>query len=421
MEAGWRNTMEVRERILKAVEALNYRVTVGDVSASSGLELALAQQGLNTLAQDVNGHLQVSSSGEIVYAFERDLRNRLVRNDLRSKLVVLARQVWKALFYVVRISFGILLVLSLLVIAVAVFVILTSTRGNDDQGGGSDRRDPGFAPSFFWFDPWFIFLPPDAPRQARPKRMGFLEGVFSFLFGDSDPNADLEERRWRTVGGVIRNQGGVVIAEQLAPYLDQASTENEDFVLPALVKFDGQPEVSEQGDIVYRFPGLQTLAGEQSNERAPSFLQETSIPFSQAGSGNLALAAGLGALNFGGAWWLYFLLQNAALPPELQFVEVLLPVLLVYGTLFLAIPAVRWLILQQRNSRIRARNRTRSEFAQLLRTLNTQLKQKLDYARLYAQRKVIAKDDIIYTTEQSTLEQRDYELDDPRFKELEGR
>jgi len=41
--------------------------------------------------------------------------------------------------------------------------------------------------------------------------------IFSFLFGDGNPNANLEERRWQQIATVIRNNGGAVVAEQMLP------------------------------------------------------------------------------------------------------------------------------------------------------------------------------------------------------------
>ncbi len=417
--------MQMRDRIIEAVESLDYRVTIGDVSTRSGLELSLVQQGLNSLAQDAEGHLQVSSTGEIVYAFDRDLRDRLLARDRNAQLKAFLREAWKAIFYLIRISFGVVLVLSLAIVAVGIYLLLSS-RDNDgdsrsDRGGGG----PGFIPSFLWFDLWYIFQPPIYGTERdynAPREPGFLQSVFSFLFGDGNPNAQLEETRWQTVASVIQANEGVVVAEQLAPYLEKASTENEDFVLPALVKFDGFPEVSDEGDIVYRFPQLQVQAAAKnaSPARLPAFLQEQLWKFSNAPSGKLVLAGALGALNFVGTWYLYFLLQSRVVPEELAILNLLAPVLVAYGTLFLLIPAVRWLVIQQFNGQIVERNRSRSVFGQQLRTLNAQLKRKLEYARLYTQKKIIGRSDIIYTTEQSTLEQRDYELDDPRFKELEG-
>ena len=46
----------------------------------------------------------------------------------------------------------------------------------------------------------------------------FMMNCFSFLFGDGQPNANLEERKWQLIAQVIKANNGVVTAEQLAPY-----------------------------------------------------------------------------------------------------------------------------------------------------------------------------------------------------------
>ena len=35
------------------------------------------------------------------------------------------------------------------------------------------------------------------PRHGQP--MSFLESIFSFVFGDGDPNRDFQEKRWQMV------------------------------------------------------------------------------------------------------------------------------------------------------------------------------------------------------------------------------
>jgi len=44
----------------------------------------------------------------------------------------------------------------------------------------------------------------------------FLCSHLLVLFGDGNPNANLEERRWQQIATVIRNSGGAVVAEQIA-------------------------------------------------------------------------------------------------------------------------------------------------------------------------------------------------------------
>ena len=98
--------------------------------------------------------------------------------------------------------------------------------------------------------------------------MSLPEAIFSFVFGDGDPNQGYEEGRWRALGRFIQASQGVVTAEEMAPFLDPPSSssaeagssgvETDDaFVLPALIKFGGEPFVDEEGHLLYKFPSLQ--------------------------------------------------------------------------------------------------------------------------------------------------------------------
>ena len=107
------------------------------------------------------------------------------------------------------------------------------------------------------------------------------------VFGDGDPNADYEARRWAMVGQLIQSRGGVVAAEELAPYLDvtpealAASREgafvDEGYVVPALVRFGGQPEVGPDGELLYRFPSLQRTARAQVHTCVPMYRDQRTV------------------------------------------------------------------------------------------------------------------------------------------------
>ncbi|PSB30423.1 hypothetical protein [Stenomitos frigidus] len=417
--------MAPSHEIMQAVERLNYRVTVGDIATQAGLNVNLAQQGLLALASDAGGHLQVAESGEVVYLFPDNFRTLLRNKYLRIQFKEWWDKVWKVLFYLIRISFGIVLVVSIALILLSIVVIITAMNSSRD---GDDRQDSGgggiFMPNLWLGPDLFWFFSPnyyDRPRRQDLARvqyddkpqMNFLEAVFSFLFGDGNPNADLEERRWQAIGTVIRNQRGAVVAEQIAPYLDQLgqgySREYEEYMLPVLTRFNGQPEVSPDGGIVYHFPELQATAAQTRPKPVAAYFQEFPWRFSQASSGQLILAAALGGVNFVGALALGKLLAGGsaaiALGGLVAFVQSIYWVLLGYGSAFLALPLVRYFWVQWRNSKIAARNETRQEEAVRLNQADAKLQDKIAYAQQFANETVIGTDDLAYTTEQDLLEQ----------------
>jgi hypothetical protein len=404
--------------IMQAVEQLGYRVTVGDVATQAGLNVNLAQQGLLTLASDTGGHLQVAESGEIVYLFPKNFRTILQNKFLRLRLQEWWKKAWRVLFYLIRISFGIALLLSIALILVAIFIIITATNRDDDSGDrGSSGGGMIYMP-YFWIGPdWFwVFSPDYDTRYQRRRReeseLNFFEAIFSFLFGDGNPNANLEERRWQQIAAVIRNNRGAVVAEQLAPYLDDIgegyAREYEDYMLPVLTRFNGQPVVSPEGQIVYHFPELQTTA-KQRSQSVPPYLQELPWRFSSATSGQIILSAGLGVLNFVGALVLGRLLADgiaAELGGLVAFVQGIYWLLLGYGTAFLSVPLVRYFWIKWRNSKISDRNHQRQARARQLTNADATVQQKIAYANQFAAETVIAQEDLVYTTETDLLEQK---------------
>ena len=410
--------------IMQAVEQLGYRVTVGDVAAKAGLDVNFAQRELLTLASEAGGNLQVAESGDIAYLFPNNFRDILRNKFLRLQLQEWWQKIWRILFYLIRISFGIVLVASILLIFVAITILLSNSDSNNGGGGGEGGGGGGgrgggfFFFPYFWNDLfWIFYWNHDEPYYQQRSRltgqkpqMSFLEAVFSFIFGDGNPNHNLEERKWSDIATAIRNNRGAVVAEQIAPYLDNLgqgyAREYEEYMLPALARFDGRPEVSPQGQIVYHFPQLQTTAIERNSEPVAAYLREMLWRFSNASSGQIMLAAGLGAANLVGALVLGNLLAKSAIAGGfIGFVSAIYPTILIYGIGFLTIPLIRYFWIQWKNSRIEARNQERQQRAILLNEPDANLLQKLAYAREFAAENVLTGEDLAYTTETELTQQ----------------
>ena len=421
--------MAPRTVVMEAVEKLNYRVTIGDVAAQSGLDLNTAQREVLALASETGGNIQVAESGEIAYKFAPNFRQVLVSRSFWLQVNEWLKGVWKWVFYAIRISFGILLVVSILIVVLGIIAatIAIQSQGRSDNDRNDRRSDNrGGGGGFFFLGGWgnplgnpFIMFAPDyyepqRLRQRDPDEMNFLESVFSFLFGDGNPNADLDERRWREVASMIRSHNGVVIAEQIAPYLDETSRLEGDeyFVIPVLSKFNGFPEVSDAGTLAYKFPELQKVASERKAKTSGAYLQEKIWKFSQAPQGKIALSIGLGVFYLVSALVLSNLLQNPRLATTLDsggflgLVNASMGFLLGYAVLFLSTPAVRYFVLQFLNGGIRDRNQKRSVNAQKIQNPSADLKEKLDFARTFAtKQEVIDQNNLAYTTEEDLADQ----------------
>lgn len=409
--------------LIKTIERLDHRVTIGDVAAEAGIPLHEAQQGVLALASEVQAHLQVSEAGEIAYVFPKNIQAILLNKSWKLRWRATWEKIWRVLFYLIRISFGIVLILSLVLIVLAIIAISIAAMAASQQGEGNrDRRSGGgmiFLPRM-WFGPdLFRTFDYRYDRRKQPKKvsadskMNFLEAIFSFLFGDGDPNADLEERRWQAIASVVQANGGVVVAEQVTPFLSDLgqgwSKDFEDFMIPVLSRFNGVPEVSPEGGIVYQFPELQVTAQERRKISPPRFLQELPRKFSQASSGQIMGAIALGSANFIGALVLGSMLQDQALVAsagELAiFVNSIYWLLLGYGSAFLGIPLVRYFWVQRQNSKITHRNQYREQLAETFAQLEDPVREKLSFAQTLAGQTIVTTENLAYSTETDLIDQ----------------
>eukprot|EP00249_Psilotum_nudum_P020580 c27768_g1_i1 orf=489-2204(-) len=435
---------DIRDRTMSAVDDLGGRVTVGDVASKAGLKLSQAEMALQALASDVGGFLEVSGEGDVLYVLPKDYRSNLAAKSLRMKIEPILTKLKVAADYLIRVSFGTALLTSIVIVYGTILVLLTSGKSEEDNRGGrggystSQRsRSSGFTfyinPSdlLWYWDPYYY-------RRTRAKEGGlnFFESVFSFVFGDGDPNEGSEELRWKMIGEYIISKGGVVLAEELAPFLDVPTlSENEDdesFVLPVLLRFDGQPEVDQKGNILYRFPSLQRTASGWSRRRSDRVekiqsFKEKHWTFSKAGKMELSLVIALGGVNLVGVILLSSLLRDFSIVGQfggslVPFVAKLLPILQVYTASFFVIPAIRWFLLQRRNVDIDSRNTARQEWASILEYPDSKLKAKLQSAEDMSKEIVIGPEEIIYTTEKD-LDDQDYDVREweKKFKEQESR
>ncbi len=435
--------MSFSPQLMKAVEKLQYRATVGEVASQAGLSVQLAQNQLASLASEAGGTLQVADTGDIVYEFPSNFRSILTSKSAKLKFQATLNKIWQAVFYIIRISFGVALVASIAIMTIAILVLIFAANSKDDN---SSRRRGGGIPTT-----WLIWWGPDLFRMFTPgyyrrgygrspqysvrtvgssknSDMNFLESVFSFLFGDGDPNPKLEDRRWQTIGTVIQNNDGAVIAEQIAPYFDDLdSIAEENHMMAVMARFNGYPEVSPEGEIIYYFPELQVKAQERRKQFVPDYLEENRWTFTLAPVNQKFLAMGLGGVNLVLALVLGTMLQDPVVVAQIGgfigLVNAIYPALIVYAIAFLTVPLVRYFWIQRRNGKLETRNSQRKATAAVLAEGYPPVQKKLKFAQQFAAQKVIGDADIAYGTDRDLLDQtldKQAAIDADWQKRLEG-
>ncbi len=493
LEAKWLSEDDLAKppnpKVLDAIEAMgnNNRMIASDVASKAGVSLSEAKTSLSALAALTGGDLAVSKDGDLIYIFDQgaSIKSKLASKNLRYRIQqYFFKNIWPKLFYAIRISFGLVLLVSIFAIFSTIFFVSTASGGssNDDDRRGGDRRMSGggygmgnfmfdvlFPRNYFYYQPYYGYYGRYDPytrsqyyqqEEEEEEEPNMLERIFCYIFGDGNPNRNMEAARLKMAANVIRQNGGAVIAEQLAPYCDapayksvtSSNNVDESYVLPIVSQLGGEPTVTDDGDIVYVFPELQVSASSSSSKNilevaglppnasagqikntlsnvygintrdvteksyllelldkvsstdstSMNMLEEQELEFNRNGSGWNLFAGILGGVNLGGALYLGNLLSSPALmgyrlPAWYGLVQAGFPFLLGYAVLFNLIPAARTLYNSRENEQIRTRNANRKSWL----TNKSSYSQKLKAASNFAKRlKQIgsANDDVIYET-----------------------
>ena len=221
----------------------------------------------------------MSDDGELLFVFEKPgaLSRSLRTSSLRQRV----KDTWTAasppIYWLARASFGLGLLASLALVTTAITVLASSKDSNSDSGSTGRAIGTLWGPSPFDFL-YYSTRPYGYYGYQPPGEKGFLQSCFSLLFGDGNPNLDLNQRVSVAAAAIIRANDGAVTAEQLAPLLapdfdpEQYEEESgragapvrEDWMLPILLQFNGEPVVTDEGDLVYVFEDLMSTAEDGS-------------------------------------------------------------------------------------------------------------------------------------------------------------
>lgn len=252
------------------------------------------------LASVLRSNLEVSSSGELLFNIPSNYESLLYQRSVGRRVQQLYQTASPTLFYLFRVSFGVMIVGSTAVLATFIFMSMCARSEESDSdnksGSKSSSSSRSSSVSVGLFD--IVDLIRIITYKDEDAGVGnFLEAVYSYLFGDEDPNkgelssysesllllqlrssnyfilhccstnttTDYQSQLSRRVAATIRQNDGIVIAEQIAAYADapamlpsaadahSAAGVDESYMLPMAVRFGGSPVVTAEGNIVYHF------------------------------------------------------------------------------------------------------------------------------------------------------------------------
>jgi len=388
--------------------------TVADIVASSTIPLEKVRELVPAVSDEYGARLRVTESGEILYSFPDGFKSRYhgfgptmkrTLALLKKGTAIMAKAVFKVWIVVMLVGYFALF-MGIALVALLASVAVSASGSSDSRS--SSRRGGGLGGLYLAsriFDLviriWFYSELTKSIDNSRYGDRGFGRGgkttkkrplhhaVFSFVFGDGDPNADWSIREKKAVIAYIQANHGVISLPEFMVLTGLAPREAELAIMPYLTGYGGMPEATEDGTVVYRFDDL--LLRSDSKDRssglsAPSkrlkafssntkkmntwfaVLNGANLLF---GSYFLGCAIGVGPITqqaqITGGTYLYAvaLVLFSALGNPVIFALVLGIVPILFAVLFYSVPLVRALREKAENERIKNENLRKEAYKRL--------------------------------------------------------
>jgi hypothetical protein len=322
------------------------KLTRADAIAASGLPEDEAGRALTVLLGEYRSHLSATESGELLYEFDPSFTRRDAI-PWRDRITAFGRQLWKGFRFLFKVTIVATLIgyFALFVAMMVAMIFARSSSDRDDDGGGF-----GFG-GLLWFWGWDAgsggagYARSRGRFVARKKQAPFYKRVFAFVFGPPAPAVDplADEKQ---IVAYIRNQRGRIAAVDLVRLMGWTFPRAEEQVTRLMVDYGGEPEVTDDGVVLYTFKALRKTAGDTADGSAPCWASER-LEAAAPLTGNEPETDGLIALfngfNLLAPFWIVPAFEQRVHVSLASWQFLFRDFPLAFSALFFAVPAGRWI------------------------------------------------------------------------------
>ncbi|HVY37510.1 MAG TPA: hypothetical protein VHM31_06230 [Polyangia bacterium] len=346
--------------MLDALRGRNAKLTRADAVVASGLPEEEAARALTALLREYRSHLSATESGELVYEFDPRFQRRDALT-LRERAAAVGARLWKGFTFLFKVAIVTTLVAyftAFMAMMIAMIVARSNSSDRDDDGGF------GFG-GLLWFWGWDTGSSGYGRQRARfaprERREPFYKRVFSFVFGPPAPARDplADEKQ---VVAYIRAQRGRIAAVDLVRLMGWTFPRAEQEVTRLMVDYGGEPEVSDDGVVIYTFKELRKTADKTAGgvtDLAPRWASErleTPAPVTGNDAGTNLMIGAFNGFNLLAPFWIVPAFEARLHVSLASWHVALWDFPLAFSALFFAVPAARWIKARRDAARIRARN-----------------------------------------------------------------
>lgn len=351
-------------------------ITEGDVVAITGSTMRDAKDILEALMSRYTCRLKVTENGEIIYDFGERLHPRGERTWAEFWAIV-RKQAWKAFMVFFKIWIAVTLVvyflIFLIILIAAIVALMSGGSSNNNSSSSSSKSSFGLGRVFvllvdvfqslgrldtrgsgthystdFYGYTYLSYNTPTtkASKLNKKDKKGFVASVYDYVFGP--PRVEISPlTNIRELAAYLRENKGVTVTSELIGLAGWTAAEAQEFMSEAVVHFDGEAKIAENGVLYGEFDQL--VRSKKTGEDAPIiwFWDEYEPPYLLTGNtkGRNGWITFLNAFNFVFAsifFFGYLSMEAAYVGPDEYYIFIGLGLIpFIFSLIFFGVPLYR--------------------------------------------------------------------------------
>lgn len=277
----------VSEQALALVEQrlapLKGRMTPQDAATATGITVGEARDALTRLMELYVTRVTHDDQGNVLFAFEMPLRRRGTRTAA-EKWAAVKDSVWRAFKVAFKIWIGLMVIVYFAVMVIVLIALVLAQRSGDSDDDDGEGMIGGLFHMIaeglrfaFWTNMMsanydygvdshgYRYREVRTPRgrqRGHSKEKSFIIAIYDLALGAERAPADPLENE-REVAAFLRAERGVIAPAEIVALSGCTIADAEERMADYLVRFDGEPEITDEGAVVGQFESF--LSGAQTD------------------------------------------------------------------------------------------------------------------------------------------------------------
>ncbi|MBC8145266.1 MAG: hypothetical protein H7X80_06740 [bacterium] len=298
----------VSEQALALVEKqlppLKGRMTPQDAATATGVTVGEARDALTRLMELYITRVTHDDQGNVLFAFEMPLRRRGTKTAA-EKWAEVKGALWRTFKIAFKIWIGLMVIVYfavMVIVLIALVLAKSSSDSDDDDGegmiGGLFHMMAEGLRFAFWTnmmtanydyavdDHGYRYREVRTPRshqKGHKKEKSFIIAIYDLALGEERAPSDPLENE-REVAAFLRAERGVLAPAEILALSGGTIGDAEERMADYLVRFNGDPEITEEGTVVGQFDSFVSGAQTDTGGSIVPYWDEFEAPFEHSGN-----------------------------------------------------------------------------------------------------------------------------------------